>query len=125
MPSAGVAQHNASSIKSQLQHIFSNFDRLHSSSLTQHVEYVDNREWLDKMDAMSFFSDVGRNMRVSAMLKRDAYRCLHDDRVQGRLLSKHGMSLAELSYQAFQAFDFLHLYTTKQCNMQVSTVHHT
>ena len=125
MFSSDIIHHNALSIKSQLQHIFSNLDRLHSSSLTQQVEYVDNKDWFDKTSLLSFFSDVGRNMRLSAMLKRDAYRYLHDSRVQGRLLSKHGMSLAELSYQAFQAFDFLHLYTTRQCNMQVNTLYHT
>ncbi len=33
--------------------------------------------------------------------------------------SEEGLSFAELSYQTFQAYDFLHLYRNNQCTVQI------
>ena len=39
--------------------------------------------------------------------------------VQDRLESLEGMSLTEFTYQIFQSYDWLHLYKTQKCNIQV------
>ena len=39
--------------------------------------------------------------------------------VEDRLKSSEGMSLTEFLYQCFQAYDWLHLYNTQKCLIQV------
>ena len=40
--------------------------------------------------------------------------------VQTRLGSAEGMSLTEFTYQVFQSYDWLHLYKTYNCSIQVT-----
>lgn len=39
--------------------------------------------------------------------------------VKSRISSSEGMSLAEFSYQMFQAYDWLHLYNQYRCTVQI------
>ena len=39
--------------------------------------------------------------------------------VESRLASSEGMSLTEFTYQIFQAYDWLHLYSEYGCLVQV------
>ena len=39
--------------------------------------------------------------------------------VKSRLETSEGLSLTEFTYQAFQGFDWLHLYRTRGCRLQL------
>lgn len=77
----------------------------------QKVEIVDNESWYREMNIIDFLSSVGRNLRLGKMLSRSS--------VKGRLESEAGLSLTEFSYQAFQGYDWLHLFQSRSCRIQV------
>lgn len=72
---------------------------------------VDNAEWFAQMNLLDFLREVGKHCPVNAMLSKDA--------VKNRLGSESGLSFAEFSYPLFQAYDFLHLFRTYGCTMQL------
>lgn len=67
------------------------------------IAVVDNADWYGSMSAVDFVGDLCRHFRVGTMLARESVRAR-------MAVSADGMSLAEFVYQAFQAYDFLHLY---------------
>jgi tyrosyl-tRNA synthetase len=70
---------------------------------------VDNRSWLESLELVTFLRDVGKHFTLSYMLQKDS--------VKGRMSA--GISYTEFSYMLLQAFDFLHLYQTFGCELQV------
>lgn len=72
---------------------------------------VDNLDWLAPLDLIGFLRDVGKHFPVSVMLSRES--------VNRRLGSDAGISFTEFSYQAIQAYDFLHLYRAYDCRLQI------
>ena len=72
--------------------------------------FVDNYEWTREVSVLEFLRDVGKHFTVNYMLAKDS--------VTSRIESESGISYTEFSYMLLQAFDFLHLYKTKQCKIQ-------
>ena len=72
---------------------------------------LDNREWIAGQSFLDVLREVGKHMRISDMLARDA--------VKSRLSSTEGLSYTEFSYQVLQAFDFAHLYSNHDCKLQI------
>jgi tyrosyl-tRNA synthetase len=72
---------------------------------------VDNADWLVPLRYIEFLRDVGRHFNVNQMLHHETYR----DRVG----SEAGLNFVEFNYMLVQAYDFLHLYRTYQCILQV------
>ena len=72
---------------------------------------VNNHDWLSSFSFVDFLRDVGKHFRVGAMLGKES--------VRARLASDVGMSFTEFSYQLLQAYDFLHLFDTYGCTLQV------
>jgi tyrosyl-tRNA synthetase len=70
---------------------------------------LNNADWLAKESLIDFLRDVGKHFTVNVMLQKES--------VQGRLDA--GISFTEFSYMLLQAFDFLHLYRTHRCALQV------
>src|SRR2546425_7472145 len=70
---------------------------------------LDNAKWLGKQSLVDFLRDVGKHFSVNVMLQKES--------VQARLES--GISYTEFSYMLLQAYDFLHLFRSKQCSIQV------
>ncbi len=70
---------------------------------------LDNAEWLAPLRLLDFLRHVGKHFTVNVMLQKES--------VQARLDS--GLSYAEFSYMLLQAYDFLHLYRTHACTLQV------
>lgn len=65
-------------------------------------EIVDNYDWFQGMNYLTFLRDVGKYVALSNMLGRDF--------VQARLgEGGSGISYAEFSYSLIQGYDFLHL----------------
>jgi tyrosyl-tRNA synthetase len=74
-----------------------------------HVQVLNNADWLVKESLVDFLRDVGKHFTVNIMLQKES--------VQARLES--GISYTEFSYMLLQAYDFLHLFRSKQCTIQV------
>ena len=72
---------------------------------------VNNAEWLMQLQYIPFLREVGRHFSVNRMLAMDAYK--------QRLERKSGLSFIEFNYQLLQAYDFLALYRTHGCTLQM------
>jgi len=73
---------------------------------------VNNADWLSKMLYIDFLRDVGKHFPVSMMLAKDSVRLRLDN-------AESGLSFTEFSYMLMQSYDFVHLYKTYNCEMQL------
>ena len=74
---------------------------------------IDNGDWLLSFKYIEFLRDVGRYFTVNQLLQHSTYR---------ERLAEDSLSFIELNYALLQAFDFLHLYRTHGCTLQVGGV---
>ena len=101
----GVAE-NVAKIRRQLEHF------LDTSDPNNGVIIVDNADWLGKFTFIEFLRDVGKNFRVGYMLAKESVR-----RRVGE--GDQGMSFTEFAYMLLQADDFVHLFDTHNCTLQI------
>jgi len=73
---------------------------------------VDNAEWLDKLEYISFLREVGRHFSVNRMLTMDS--------VKLRLDRDQPLSFLEFNYSIMQAYDFVELHKRYGCKLQSS-----
>jgi len=97
---------NLQGIKQQLER-FLDF----SPALSNPARLVNNADWLFEFKFVDFLRDVGKHFRLGEMLAKES--------VKLRLESDEGMSFTEFCYQLLQAYDFLHLFDTQNCIVQV------
>lgn len=74
---------------------------------------VNNMEWYKEIGVIDFMNNIGRQFRMGTMLSRESVKVR---------LAGSGMSFTEFTYQAFQAYDWLHLFKTYECMFQVSVI---
>lgn len=79
---------------------------------------ANNIDWIGPWSYIEFLRDVGKNFPVSVMLAKDSVkgRLGRDDGNGG---DQSGMSYTEFSYMLLQAYDFVHLYDSHHCELQV------
>jgi tyrosyl-tRNA synthetase len=72
-----------------------------------------NNDWFKNINLIDFIRDAGKHLTVNYMIAKDS--------VKKRLSSnsKEGLSFTEFTYQLIQAYDFYHLFTEKNCNIQM------
>lgn len=101
-------RHNQEAIKKQLSH-FLDF----SPELPNCAEMVNNYDWMKNFSFLEFIRDIGKHITVNYMMAKES--------VKSRINSDEGtgMSFTEFSYQLVQGTDFLHLYQTKNCKLQM------
>ncbi len=73
-------------------------------------EVVNNYDWIKDINVVDFLRDYGKYFNINYMLAKD--------KVKSRLES--GITFAEFSYMILQALDFMHLYETRNCTLQVA-----
>ena len=73
-------------------------------------EVVNNYDWSKDINFIDFLRDYGKFFNVNYMLDKDIIRRRLDT----------GITYTEFSYMIMQALDFLHLYETKNCTLQVA-----
>ena len=73
---------------------------------------VNNADWLGKMDVLEFLRDIGKHFTVNAMLAKESVKARLENREQG-------ISYTEFSYMVLQATDYLHLFDTYGCTVQI------
>ena len=111
--SADAVEANTRSIRESVQRIFTNHE-LHfhdGAGKLGTVTVLNNLAWYKDWGVVGFLSEAGRHFRMGTMLGRHS--------VQSRLRSADGMSLAEFTYQVFQAYDFHHLNQIYGCRIQL------
>jgi tyrosyl-tRNA synthetase len=74
---------------------------------------VNNYDWMKEYSFLGFIRDIGKHITVNYMMSKDS--------VRKRLGSeaREGMSFTEFSYQLVQGTDFLHLYNSMGCRLQM------
>lgn len=90
-------EHNIEGLTKQAKEIFG-------------FEVVNNYDWSKDINFIDFLRDYGKYFNVNYMLDKDIIR---------RRLET-GITYTEFSYMIMQALDFLHLYETKNCTLQVA-----
>ena len=70
---------------------------------------VNNADWLNDLRYLPFLRDIGRHFSVNRMLTADCFK---------QRLEK-GLSFFEFNYMLLQSYDFLHLYRTQACTVQL------
>jgi tyrosyl-tRNA synthetase len=71
---------------------------------------MNNADWLLPLRYIEFLRDIGRHFSVNEMLAAETYRL----RLEGS-----GLNFVEFNYRIVQAYDFLHLYRTTGCTLQM------
>ena len=101
-------RHNVACIKKQLSH-FLDFD----SDAPNKAELVNNYDWMKDFTFLDFARDIGKCITVNYMMAKDSVK----RRLNGE--AQDGMSFTEFTYQLLQGYDFLYLYQTKNCKLQM------
>lgn len=70
---------------------------------------LNNADWLVPLRYIEFLRDIGRHFSVNRMLTAESYRA--------RL--ETGLNFVEFNYMLLQSYDFLHLYRTYGCSLQM------
>ena len=101
-------RHNVECIKAQLAH-FLDFE----SGEPNAAELVNNYDWMKDFSFLDFAREIGKCITVNYMMAKDSVK----RRLNGEF--QDGMSFTEFTYQLLQGYDFLHLYQTKNCKLQM------
>ena len=73
--------------------------------------FVNNAEWLKKLNYIEFLREIGKHFTINKMLSFDS--------VKLRLEREQSLSYMEFNYMILQAFDFYKLNETKDCVLQI------
>ncbi|WP_271783917.1 tyrosine--tRNA ligase [Aquimarina algiphila] len=101
-------RHNQEAIKSQLSR-FLDFE----SETPNAAVLVNNYDWMKDFSFLEFIRDVGKHITVNYMMAKDSVK----NRISSE--SSEGMSFTEFTYQLVQGYDFLHLYRSHECTLQM------
>ena len=96
MLTAEVLQHNYDALHKQIDSLWG-------------FEMVNNLDWTKDITIIDFLRDYGKYFNVNYMINKET--------VKKRL--DLGISYTEFSYMILQSLDFLKLYETKNCRMQI------
>jgi tyrosyl-tRNA synthetase len=72
---------------------------------------LNNADWLTKLGYIPFLRDIGRHFSVNRMIKAESCKM--------RLDSEEGLSFIEFNYMVLQSYDFLELFNSHECRLQM------
>ncbi len=101
MPTKEQIAHNAECFRRQMSK-FVNFS-------DDNAKIVKNGDWLCEFKYLDFLRDVGKFFSVNKMLTAECFK--------SRL--ERGLSFIEFNYMIMQSYDFLHLYRTEGCKIEL------
>ena len=73
--------------------------------------FVNNAEWLKKLNYIDFLRNIGKHFTINKMLSFDS--------VKLRLEREQSLSYMEFNYMILQAYDFFELNKSNKCNLQI------
>lgn len=94
-------KHNCDCFKEQMSKFFS-FEGDNAAIM------VNNADWLDQLNYISFIRDIGSQFSVNKMLTAECFK--------SRL--EKGLSFLEFNYMLMQSYDFLYLYNNYGCKLE-------
>ena len=95
-------KHNVECIKKQVEK-FVSFEGENSAII------VNNADWLCDLKYIDFMREIGSKFTINKMLAADCYKNRMDT----------GLTFFELGYMLMQSYDFLHLYETYGCKLEM------
>ena len=103
---------NEDQIKENIKSIKKVFNKVLDTTNTKTAPiYVNNAEWLTKLNYIQFLRDIGSNFTINKMLTFDS--------VKLRLDREQSLSYMEFNYMILQAYDFYQLYKNNNCVLQI------
>jgi tyrosyl-tRNA synthetase len=102
-------KHNQEALKKQLSKLL-DFD----SDTDNKAVMVNNYDWMKEYSFIDFIREIGKHITVNYMMAKESVK----KRISGEG-QQVGMSFTEFSYQLVQGTDFLHLYKTMGCKLQM------
>ncbi len=102
-------RHNQECLKVQISK-FLDFE----SPIANRAEMVNNYDWMKEFTFLEFIRDIGKHITVNYMMAKDSVKKRLDPES-----GMAGMSFTEFTYQLVQGTDFLHLYESKNCKLQM------
>lgn len=101
-------RHNQECIKKQLSRLL-DFDSEEANAAIM----VNNYDWMKNYSFLDFIREIGKHITVNYMMAKDSVK----KRISGE--AGMGLSFTEFSYQLVQATDFLELYQSHGCKLQM------
>ncbi len=103
---------NSQRIKKNIKSIKKVFLKiLNNSNKKTKPIFVDNAQWLTKLNFIKFLREIGSHFTINKMLTFDS--------VKLRLEREQSLSYMEFNYMILQAYDFYNLFKTKNCCLQI------
>ena len=101
-----------SEIKKNIKSIKKVFNKiLDTSDKNTSPVFVDNADWLTKLNYIQFLRDTGSHFTINKMLTFDS--------VKLRLDREQSLSYMEFNYMILQAYDFYQLFKKNNCILQI------
>ena len=101
-----------SKIKKNIKSIKKVFNKiLDTSNKNTSPVFVDNADWLTKLNYIHFLRDTGSHFTINKMLTFDS--------VKLRLDREQSLSYMEFNYMILQAYDFYQLFKNNNCILQI------
>ena len=101
-----------SEIKNNIKSIKKVFNKiLDTSNKKVSPVFVDNADWLTKLNYIQFLRDTGSHFTINKMLTFDS--------VKLRLEREQSLSYMEFNYMILQAYDFYQLFKNNNCILQI------
>ena len=94
---------------SSIKNVFTNYVSFNDASNTAIM--VNNAEWLDDLNYLTFLRDIGRHFSINRMLSFES--------VKSRLDREQSLSFLEFNYMILQAYDFMELNKRYGCTVQI------
>jgi tyrosyl-tRNA synthetase len=99
-------------IEKNIQNIKKVFNKiLDTSNKETKPVFVNNADWLTKLNYIQFLREVGSHFTINKMLTFDS--------VKLRLEREQSLSYMEFNYMILQAYDFYQLFKTNNCILQI------
>jgi tyrosyl-tRNA synthetase len=105
---AETLYHNQECIKAQVSK-FLDFEGNEPNAAVM----VNNYDWMKDFSFLDFAREVGKHITVNYMMAKDSVQ----KRLNGE--ARDGLSFTEFTYQLLQGYDFLHLYQSMGCKLQL------
>ena len=103
---------NHKAIKKNIKNIKKVFTKiLDTSNNKTKPMFVDNYDWLAKLNYIKFLRDIGSHFTINKMLTFDSIKL--------RLEREQSLSYMEFNYMILQAYDFYQLFKNKKCILQI------
>jgi tyrosyl-tRNA synthetase len=86
--------------------------QLMNPQLATPMQLVNNADWIQKINVIDFFRDVGKHFSINTMINRESVK----QRLQR---PDQGISFTEFSYALLQSYDFAELNRQHGCRLQI------